>query len=210
MAQSELVCLLTLTGIKTLRVPFIPESCFHFYGVGVHNQPSNNPFHTNIFLWKRYIDDILLLWNGTELDHFIAYVNSKSDFLSFTAEYDLNKVNFLDLKRWHVLQADPILKNVCDKPPLFSFRKSQSIKDTVVHNMIQPISPPTWLPAQPVGFYRCGRCVHCSNSSDTKYFLHPRTGKKKYNIDSFINCNSTHVEYKLKCPCSLVCVGQTK
>lgn len=25
------------------------------------------------------------------------YVNSKSDFLSFTAEYDLNKVNFLDL-----------------------------------------------------------------------------------------------------------------
>lgn len=37
-AQFELVCLLTSPGIKTLRVPFIPVSCFHFHfyinGVG--------------------------------------------------------------------------------------------------------------------------------------------------------------------------------
>lgn len=301
----------------------------------IHNS-SNNPFHSKIALWKRYIDDILLLWNGTqaELDNFILYVNSTSDYLAFTAEYDLNKVNFLDLtihkgvdnlcttiyrkplsrntllraesnhpkhlvknipvgqflrlrrncstdsefqskavdmkerflsrgyseynvsraftkasrtdrssllvkkqpavspqrlcfstefsprtgevknvilKHWHVLQNDPTLMNICAQPPIFSCRKSRSIKDRVVHSMIQrrPISPPSWLSTPPVGFFRCGRCVHCSNSNDTKYFTHPRTGKK-YSINSFINCNSTHVVYMLKCPCGLVYIGQTK
>ncbi len=61
----------------------------------------------------------------------------------------------------------------------------------------------------PVGFYRCGHCACCSNSSDSKHFLHPCTGRK-YNIGSFINCSSTHVVYILKCPCGLVYVAQTK
>ncbi len=65
------------------------------------------------------------------------------------------------------------------------------------------------MPSPPLGFYRCGHCTHCSNSSDSKHFCHPHTGKK-YKINSFINCNTTHVVYYLKCPCGKVYVGQTK
>lgn len=67
----------------------------------------------------------------------------------------------------------------------------------------------TWLPSPPLGFYKCGNCSQCSNSTNAKYFSHPRTGKR-YSISSFINCNSTHIVYLLKCPCGLVHVGQTK
>ena len=60
---------------------------------------SKNPFSTRISLWGRYIDDIICAFNGDEeeLEQFILYMNSTTDFLRFTAEYDVNKVNFLDL-----------------------------------------------------------------------------------------------------------------
>ena len=294
---------------------------------------ASNPFQSNIYLWRRYIDDIFMLWNGiqNELNTFLEYINSTSSFLSFTFESDLNKINFLDLtiykginmlystiyrkplsrntllraesnhprrliqnipvgqflrlrrnckteaefenksiemkerflsrgyhsrdidlayqkasntdrstllvkkkcstssrlcfstefspraneirlavlKHWPVLATDPVMKEICSERPLITFRKSRSIKDRLVHSMMKPPPRPTWLPNPPQGFYRCGNCVHCSNSTDTKHFLHPRTGKK-YGIKSFINCNSTHVVYILKCPCGQIYVGQTK
>ena len=51
-------------------------------------------------LYKRYIDDIFFLWNGTEaqLIEFINYLNSFHPYLKFKASYDfVNKsVIFLD------------------------------------------------------------------------------------------------------------------
>ena len=67
----------------------------------------------------------------------------------------------------------------------------------------------TWLSAPPQGFYKCGNCAQCSNSSNSKHFTHPHSGKR-YKISSFINCNSTHVIYMLRCMCGLSYIGQTK
>ena len=57
---------------------------------------SKNPFSTKVGLWGRYIDDIICVWTGDqdELEQFILYMNSTTDYLKFTAEYDVHKVNF--------------------------------------------------------------------------------------------------------------------
>ena len=59
----------------------------------------NNPFFDNIILWKRYIDDVFLLFRGTneQLNDFFAFVNSCSDHLKFTMSCDSLSLNFLDL-----------------------------------------------------------------------------------------------------------------
>ena len=97
---------------------------------------------------------------------------------------------------------------MCSDPPLFCFRRGRSLRDRLVHSDQTP-PPSSWLPSPPQGFYKCGNCSQCSNSTNAKYFTHPRTGKR-FKVKSFINCNSTHVVYLLKCPCGLAYIGQTK
>ena len=50
-------------------------------------------------LWKRYIDDILCIWPGTqsEVQSFINYLNSAHDTIKFTHECSDNSVDFLDI-----------------------------------------------------------------------------------------------------------------
>ncbi len=36
------------------------------------------------------------------------------------------------------------------------------------------------------------------------------TPGRKYNINSFINCKTSHVVYRLECPCGCFCIGRTK
>lgn len=61
--------------------------------------PVNNLFLPKIPLWKRYIDDVFFIWTGTvsELEIFMAYINSTTSFLRFTVEHSTDNINFLDL-----------------------------------------------------------------------------------------------------------------
>lgn len=296
-----------------------------------------NPFYSKIALWKRYIDDAVMIWKGDvkDLNNFLEYVNSSTNYLSFTMEHDAHSLNFLDLtilkdvnntlqttvyrkplsrntllqadsnhpphlirniptgqflrvrrncsstqdfmskasqlsqrflergyaqdtvdtawdkalnidrpslltktprptrtskprlcfstrysptagkikhvikKHWRILQSDPSLKEICAEPPRFTFKRARNIRDRLVHSDMKVSNPTTWLSNPPIGFYKCGHCAQCSNSTNAKHFSHPMTGKS-FSINSFINCNSTHVIYLLKCPCGLVYIGQTK
>ncbi len=64
--------------------------------------------------------------------------------------------------------------SLCRTCLCFSFCLS-SFKDRLAHTVSRPSQTNTWLPTPPSFFYRCGHCTHCSNSSDTKHFFHPRT-----------------------------------
>lgn len=46
-----------------------------------------NPFHEHINVWKRFIDDIFIIWNGDEKSakQFITWLNCQDDFLKFTS-----------------------------------------------------------------------------------------------------------------------------
>ncbi|XP_069488404.1 uncharacterized protein [Ambystoma mexicanum] len=60
----------------------------------------NNPFKHNIIRWKRYIDDVLAIWEGSKEDFaaFMLYLNDNTFDIKFTGHMDAAEITFLDLK----------------------------------------------------------------------------------------------------------------
>ena len=58
-----------------------------------------NPYFQNIKLWKRYVDDIFLVWQGPveTLDEFFSYLNRCHEHLKFTKSHDPREISFLDI-----------------------------------------------------------------------------------------------------------------
>ena len=56
------------------------------------------PWINNIILWKRFIDDIFLIWGGDSesLITFINHLNNAVPLIKYTHEISQNEVNFLD------------------------------------------------------------------------------------------------------------------
>lgn len=77
---------------------------------------TNNPFADNIILYKRYIDDLFLIWRGTEaeLSNFHCYMNNLVDSINFSLEYDSNKIHFLDT--WAVRDTNRLYTTLYRKP----------------------------------------------------------------------------------------------
>ncbi len=77
-------------------------------------------YHTKPLVWKRYIDDVLCLWQGNEeqLKLFIDYLNQSHPTIKFTYEHSKTNIDFLDLtiykgKRYHstsILDVKPFFK----------------------------------------------------------------------------------------------------
>lgn len=64
---------------------------------------SDNPFHTAIALWKRYIDDIFMIWQDSDhlLSQFLHWLNNNCSGLQFTLCKDKHSIPFLDLNITH-------------------------------------------------------------------------------------------------------------
>lgn len=77
-------------------------------------------------------------------------------------------------KYWHSLQSDLALRDITTEPPRFIFKRARNIQDRLVHSDVTILPPTTCLPNPQVGFYKSGTCVQCSNSTNSKVFLHPR------------------------------------
>ncbi|XP_078510279.1 uncharacterized protein LOC144769955 [Lissotriton helveticus] len=63
----------------------------------VHN--AHNPYIRHILFWKRYIDDILLIWEGDSesLLNFHRWLNTQDECLNFTYTSDAHSLDFLDI-----------------------------------------------------------------------------------------------------------------
>ncbi|XP_043943193.1 nuclear factor 7, brain-like [Protopterus annectens] len=55
--------------------------------------------YKKIIAYKRFVDDILIVWEGTrvEFESFLDYLETTSNFLSFTMEASHTEINFLDV-----------------------------------------------------------------------------------------------------------------
>ncbi|XP_078504074.1 uncharacterized protein LOC144762705 [Lissotriton helveticus] len=64
-----------------------------------HILQPNNPFSSSIYFWKRYIDDILLIWIGDneQLQAFFTWVNTRDQNLKFTHASSKSEAIFLDV-----------------------------------------------------------------------------------------------------------------
>lgn len=63
----------------------------------------NNPFAANIIFFGRYIDDLIIIWDG-DIDlitPFIQHCNTNPYGLSFTSATDSATIAFLDLELGH-------------------------------------------------------------------------------------------------------------
>lgn len=49
---------------------------------------TENPFHNNISIYKRYIDDLFILWNGSENEalDFVTHLNSNTWGITFISK----------------------------------------------------------------------------------------------------------------------------
>lgn len=84
-------------------------------------------FSQYIKYYYRYVDDVIVLWTGTEriLNKFIKHINSLHEKIKFTVEKEKEKtLNYLDLK----------IKIEENKHTFEIYRKDTST-DTVIHNM---------------------------------------------------------------------------
>lgn len=61
---------------------------------------SNPEFNNNIIYWKRYVDDILFLWNGTAdtFDKLITKLKNIYHSIKITVEHVGKEINLLDIK----------------------------------------------------------------------------------------------------------------
>lgn len=61
---------------------------------------NNNPFFSHIVFYGRYIDDVIIIWDGSAsvFSDFVTYCNTNNMGLTFTSVIDQNRLAFLDLK----------------------------------------------------------------------------------------------------------------
>lgn len=91
-----------------------------------HVNSNSNKYKNNIIYWHRYVDDVLILFNGTnrQLENLHTYINSIHTKIQFTLEKEENKtINFLDLT----------IKNENQRHTFKIFRKRTQTNHTI-HN----------------------------------------------------------------------------
>lgn len=77
----------------------------------------NSTFAQHLTFYRRYVDDICIIWNGgeTELTNFLNFVNSLHPNITFTLEKETNqKLPFLDLLL--IREGDKISFEIYRKP----------------------------------------------------------------------------------------------
>ncbi len=81
-----------------------------------------NPFLPHIRLWRRYVDDIFLLWTGNqqELNEFFQWINTCNRSLKFTMSSNIKEINYLDIliKREEKGFQTSVYKNPTDRNAL--------------------------------------------------------------------------------------------
>lgn len=92
---------LLISGVS-MGSKMAPSFASLFCGMFKHRfviNPGSNDFWRHIVLWKRYIDDVILIWSGTESEllEFHSLVNNKCSALKFTIEFHQEKIIFLDV-----------------------------------------------------------------------------------------------------------------
>ncbi|XP_068120861.1 vomeronasal type-2 receptor 26-like [Hyperolius riggenbachi] len=63
----------------------------------------NNPFTSNIIMYRRFIDDLIFIWDGDEdsIKSFCKYLKSNDWGLAFISNYSSSQIEYLDLTLYH-------------------------------------------------------------------------------------------------------------
>ena len=100
-------------------------------------------YNTHILLWKRFIDDIFFIWQGTlqSLQEFITHANAHHNTIKFTFEHSDSNINFLDtniyLDKKRTLQTT-IYRKPTDKNLILHFTSHHPlhIKRNIIYTQV--------------------------------------------------------------------------
>lgn len=134
--------------------------------------------------------------NTQELRFVTTYNNQWSDIRNL-----LNR-------NWHILGSDNRLSPFLPRTPLLTARRAPNLGDQLTRSHFVRPSRPIGRGTKLVGSYPCGECNICQYMEPTKVFTNPRDGST-VTLGDYINCRTKGVIYCLKCPCSLIYIGQT-
>jgi len=114
--------------------------------------------NTKPIFWKRFIDDIISMWNTSrdKIEDVVLKANSFHPTIKFTAEISETETAFLETKvykgtdsvtqyhlalpnlkdtlmgKWHLIDNQPQLREIFKESPIISYRKGKSLKDILV------------------------------------------------------------------------------
>ena len=82
-----------------MGTPMAPSISSLFMGWLEERLLANSPVPIDPKFWKRFLDDIFLLWTGTdeEWEIFFNYINSFHSTIKFTSQISSSELSFLDL-----------------------------------------------------------------------------------------------------------------
>ncbi|XP_078518179.1 uncharacterized protein LOC144782740 [Lissotriton helveticus] len=117
--QFEERCYLQTSGTSmgSIFAPSLANLCMHKFEQDHVLNATTNPYLTSVRVWKRYIDDILVVWRGSEQDLmlFHEWLNNRNNFLRFTIEHNQYSLAFLDLL---ITAAPEALKSELYRKPM--------------------------------------------------------------------------------------------
>lgn len=89
------------TSMGSVFAPSVAGLYVHLFEQ-THITHNTNPYTGNILTWRRYIDDILMIWQGSEitLQLFLTWLNERDPYLKFTSTSSASHLAFLDLNIW--------------------------------------------------------------------------------------------------------------
>ena len=106
------------------------------------------------------------------------------------------------LDNFHILQSDPVLGSIFDKPPLVAYKRDRNLRDHLVRARSSTS-------ALPPGNFSCQKqhCISCPFLSNTHKIVGP---KGTFSVRSHFTCQSTDLVYILRCLlCNQLYVGET-
>lgn len=109
-------------------------------------------------------------------------------------------------KYWPLLTDDPVLSSYVTKNPSIAYRRSRSLKDTLVSSHFPETNT---LPSQTTkGTFPCGCCVVCESLDTRQKVILP--GGVKWSQKHQFMCSSMGGIYFLQCTCKAFYVGKTR
>lgn len=137
---------------------------------------------------------------------------SYDPIIRWIGTYDANveRVNAIIRKHWHILRADKDLKQILTPYPSITYRRGKNLMDILVHSHLKTSSGSgsEWLKSNITGFFPCGNCDFCTVMPKRKQFTNPYD-HKMYDIRQFLNCKSKGVLYGAMCDCPKIYIGKT-
>lgn len=119
-----------------------------------------------------------------------------------------SEVRNLLVKNWHILGSDSRSQPHLPDNPLLTARRAPNLGNYLTQSHFVGPCKTTGRGFKLVRSFPRGDCNVCQYMEPTKQFVNPRDGRT-VGLKGYINCRTKGVIYCLKCPCSLLYIGQT-